>query len=67
MLVWISSYFIIFRENFLVAKNMVSHIDERSLDAFKEVTHHLLTVQKTTQVSTALNVRLSLQVMRQVL
>lgn len=66
-LVWISSYFIIFRENFLVAINIVSHIDERSLDAFKDVTHHLLTLQNKTQVSTALNVQLSLQVTGQVL
>ncbi|KAJ7411016.1 hypothetical protein WISP_104962 [Willisornis vidua] len=45
----------------LVPINIVRHIDERSLDAFKDVTHRLLTVQDKTQVCTALNVQLSLQ------
>lgn len=67
MFVWFSLYFSIFGENFLVAVNIVKHVDERSLHAFKDVTHHLLTVQNKTHVGTALNVQLSLQVTGQVL
>lgn len=65
-LVWISSYFITFRENFFVAINIGSQV-ERCLDAYKDITHHLLTVQNKTQASTALNVQLSFQVTGQVL
>lgn len=63
---WISSYFIILRENFS-AIDMISHIDERSLDAFKDFAHHLLTVKSKTQVSTALIIQPSRQVTGQVL
>ena len=51
----------------MVAIIIVSHIDDRSLDAFKDVTCHLLTVQNKAEVSTAVNVQLSLQVTGQVL
>lgn len=51
----------------LVSINIAGHIDEESLDDFKDVTQHLLMVQSKTQVSTGFNVQLSLQVTGQVL
>lgn len=64
---WVSSYFIIFREKFLVSINIAGHIDESSLGDFKDVTLHRLMVQGKTQVSTTFNVQLLLQVTGQVL
>jgi len=64
---WIYSYFIIFRENFSLAVNTASYIEERSLDPFNDVAHHIKGVQNKTQVNKAQTVQLSVQVTRHLL
>lgn len=64
---WVSSYFIIFREKLLVSINIVGHIYESSLGDFKDVTLYGLMVQGKAQVSTTFHVQLLLQVTGQVL